>query len=148
MERSIGNLTEEIGQHSNPYKNLSMRCLRCSQINSLMAAVPALDSDREKENKIPRGGLDLGNKFILLCKKDRRLHELELHENTALRSYVHNNVAAHLVPNDWNVSKVRRWARLRLPSGQIARSTWREVLKDQKNIRCARNVKVAIFIHI
>ncbi|KAJ3924905.1 MAG: hypothetical protein NXY57DRAFT_1033246, partial [Lentinula lateritia] len=100
-----------------------------SQWTMERSIVPALDSDREKENKIPHGGLDLGNKFILLCKKDRCLHELEFHENTALRSYVHDNVAAHLIPDDWNVSK-------------IARSTWREVLKDQKNIRCARNVKL------
>ncbi|KAJ3872829.1 hypothetical protein F5051DRAFT_463280 [Lentinula edodes] len=142
MERSIGNLTEEIGQDSNPYKNLSERCLLRSQTNSLKAAVPALDSDRDLERKTPRGGLDLGNNFVLLCKMDRSPRELEVHEMTALQAYVHDSVPAHLIPNDWKVSKVQRWARLRLPTGQIARSMWRESLKDQKKIRRARDVKL------
>ncbi|KAH7879126.1 uncharacterized protein C8R40DRAFT_1158969 [Lentinula edodes] len=126
MEQSIGNLTEEIGQDSNPYKNLSERCL---------PAVPALDSDHDLERKTPRGGLDLGNNFILLCKKDRSPRELEVHEMTALQAYVHDSVPAHLIPNDWK-------ARLRLPTGQIACSMWRESLKDQKKIRRARDVKL------
>ncbi|KAJ4479636.1 hypothetical protein C8J55DRAFT_536243 [Lentinula edodes] len=142
MERSIGNLTEEIGQDSNPYKNLSERCLRRSQTNSLKAAVPALDSDCDLEGKTPRGGLDLGNNFVLLCKKDQSPCELEVHEMTALQAYAHDSVPAHLIPNDWKVSKVQRWARLRLPTGQIARSMWRESLKDQKKIRRARDVKL------
>jgi hypothetical protein len=35
---------------------------------------------------------------------------------------------------------VTRWARLQLPNGQIARSTWKE--KEMAKVRITRNVKV------
>ncbi|KIJ44524.1 hypothetical protein M422DRAFT_104374, partial [Sphaerobolus stellatus SS14] len=37
-----------------------------------------------------------------------------------------------------------RWARLKLPNGQIARSLWKETSISLKNIRQARCVKVKI----
>ncbi|KAJ3810033.1 hypothetical protein F5876DRAFT_65983 [Lentinula aff. lateritia] len=61
---------------------------------------------------------------------------------TALQAYVYDSVPADLIPNDWKVSKVQRWALLRLPIGQIVHSMWRESLKDQKKIRRARDVKL------
>ena len=37
-----------------------------------------------------------------------------------------------------------RWARLRLPNGQIARSSWKEKLKSaDSQVRTARNIKVS-----
>jgi hypothetical protein len=41
--------------------------------------------------------------------------------------------------------KMRRWARLRLPNGQIARSAWKLTLKPLAKLRMARNVKVSCF---
>ena len=41
---------------------------------------------------------------------------------------------------------VTRWARLRLPNGQIARSAWKE--KEKAKVRITRNVKVGIFSSI
>ncbi|KAG2146318.1 hypothetical protein DEU56DRAFT_731694, partial [Suillus clintonianus] len=37
--------------------------------------------------------------------------------------------------------KFKRWARLRLPNGQIARCAWKEKLKRAENVRMSRNVK-------
>ena len=38
--------------------------------------------------------------------------------------------------------KVTRWARLKLPNGQVARSRWKESLKPLGKLRTACNVKV------
>ncbi|KAG2046957.1 hypothetical protein BDR06DRAFT_866953, partial [Suillus hirtellus] len=43
MERSIGNLVEEIQQPSNPYANLGQRAIRRAQINALKPIMPSLD---------------------------------------------------------------------------------------------------------
>jgi len=40
------------------------------------------------------------------------------------------------------IRKVRRWAHLALPNGQIARSLWKEKEKYFGGLRKARNVKV------
>jgi hypothetical protein len=42
--------------------------------------------------------------------------------------------------------KLRRWARLRLPNGQIARSAWKEKQKALDKVRMARNVRVSCVI--
>lgn len=44
MERTIGNLGEEIRQPSNPYANLSHRGILRAQVNALKAMVPILDA--------------------------------------------------------------------------------------------------------
>ena len=44
MERTIGNLGQEIKQPSNPYANLSQRGLIRAQVNALKAIIPALDT--------------------------------------------------------------------------------------------------------
>ncbi|KAG2106524.1 hypothetical protein BD769DRAFT_1336785, partial [Suillus cothurnatus] len=40
--------------------------------------------------------------------------------------------------------KFKRWARLRLPNGQVSRCAWKETLKPADKVRMARNVKVTI----
>ena len=45
---------------------------------------------------------------------------------------------------DW-CPNIARWARLRLPNRQIARSKWKEGMKALDKIRIARNVKVSRF---
>jgi hypothetical protein len=48
--------------------------------------------------------------------------------------------------NDGWVPRVARWARLRLPTGQIVRSVWKESKTD--DIRMARNVKVRNILEV
>jgi hypothetical protein len=55
MERTIGNLGEEIKQPSQPFSNLSERGLRCCQVNALKSMLPHL----EPEPKLPRVSVDL-----------------------------------------------------------------------------------------
>jgi hypothetical protein len=138
MERTIGNLVEEIRQPSNPYANLSQRGLQRCQVNTLKSMFPILN---EEKSKIPRGALDLGRGYVLLRARDRYLHKLSGHELAAvtradiqLEYPIHDYLAVH------------RWARLRLPNGQIARSAWKESLKPLTKVRMARNVKVCTSI--
>lgn len=137
MERSIGNLTEEIKQHTKVYTNLSERGLRRASVNALKALIPSLDKDLS--DKVPRGGKSLGNGYILLRAMDTNVRILNEFEHAALEKYLHLHSTS--LPNNW-APEVVRWARLRLPNGQVARSAWKEDPKNMKNVRTAKNVKV------
>jgi hypothetical protein len=50
MERHIGNLGEEIKQHSNVFANLAQRGLRHCRMNALKAMIPDLEPP---ENPVP-----------------------------------------------------------------------------------------------
>ena len=52
MERTIGNLGQEIKLHSDPYANLSERGVRRAQMNALKAILPELEPDKAA---LPRG---------------------------------------------------------------------------------------------
>ena len=137
MERTIGNLVEEIRQHSNPYANLSQRGLQRSQVNALKSMFPDLD---EESNTIPRGALDLGDGYVLLRAMDKAFYNLSHVYSNGLRSFL---LAAYnmSLPEGASIS-IRRWARLQLPTGQVARSSWKECLKPLEKVRMSRNVKV------
>jgi hypothetical protein len=135
MERTIGNLGEEIRQHSNPYANLSERGVRRARTNALKALIPDLDEDTDR---IPRGGQDIGGGFRLLRAMDPRSRDVDLVEESAIRTYLAAKTSMPAVE-----IRVRRWARLRLPNGQIARTAWKE-LQKRGDVRNARNVKVGL----
>ena len=63
MERTIGNLFEEVKLKSNPFMNLSERGLHQCQVNTMISMVPDLDQEK---NPLPRGSVDLGNSYVLL----------------------------------------------------------------------------------
>ncbi|KAJ7669957.1 hypothetical protein DFH06DRAFT_1372493 [Mycena polygramma] len=135
MERTIGNLGEEIKQPSNPYANLSERGLLRCQLNALKAMIPDLNFDDNDKPKFPRGSKNLGNGFVLLRARDEWPHKILGAQALAIRKFLD----AEDVPGELTV---KRWARLRLPNGQIARSGWKEWQKDLEKVRMARNVKV------
>jgi hypothetical protein len=137
MERTIGNLVAEIRQDSNPYANLSQRGLERSQVNALKAIYPELD---DEANTIPRGAIDLGDHFVLLRAKERTFYKLDHEYLTALRDFLLK--AYNMVLAEETSVSVQRWARLSLPTGQVARSRWKETLKPLNKVRMARNVKV------
>lgn len=134
MERTIGNLGQEIKSHSQPYANLSARGLRRSQVNALKAMIPDLDPE---EKKLPRGSIDLQDGFVLLRARDEYRHQLGGEKGRVLREFLEELNG----PTRGAVSVVR-WARLRLPNGQIARSAWKEHRRPLHKVRMARNVKV------
>jgi hypothetical protein len=143
MERTIGNLTEEIRQPSNPYSNLSQRGLCRSQINALKVMIPDLIPPI---NPLPRGSKDVGNGYVLLRAMEKNPRPLQENEAVALRVYI-QEVGGQTLPHDWCPS-VSRWARLRLPNGQIARSLWKESQKPLERLRIARNVKASRLLYL
>ena len=66
LERTIGNLGEEIKQPSNPFSNFSQRGIRRARVNALKALIPDLALDRADANHLPRGARDIGDGFVLL----------------------------------------------------------------------------------
>jgi hypothetical protein len=141
LERTIGNLGEEIKQPSNPFKNLSERALRRGQVNALKVIVPQLDRD---QYKLPRGSYDVGNGYVLLRARDKRMVGIYGEENQVIRAHLQELVENAGIPlrAGWKL-KLARWARLRLPNGQIARSAWRESMKPAWKLRRARCVRVS-----
>ncbi|KJA13103.1 hypothetical protein HYPSUDRAFT_151950 [Hypholoma sublateritium FD-334 SS-4] len=140
MERTIGNLGEEIRQPSNPYANLSQRGLFRCQVNALTAMIPNLSPPPPS---LPRGAVDLGQGYVLLRAQDRYERLMRPQEASALLYYLGGAPAegsSEPINCDW-CPKVTRWARLRLPNGQVARSRWKETLKPLRKLRTARNVK-------
>jgi hypothetical protein len=134
MERTIGNLGQEIKSDSQPYANLSERGLRRSQVNALKALIPDLDPDTQS---LPRGSVDLGDAFVLLRARDEYKHHIEGAAGNHIRAFLEKRNGP--TPG---VLGIVRWARLRLPNGQIARSAWKELRKPLNKVRMARNVKV------
>ncbi|KAJ6457721.1 hypothetical protein C8R45DRAFT_844222, partial [Mycena sanguinolenta] len=137
IERTIGNLGEEIKQHSNPYTNLSERDVRRSQVNALKAMFPQLDTHSAKEEKLPEQAKDLGDSFALLRARGEYPHTIDGAHAAAIRAYLDAEDATGEV-------RLKRWARARLPNRQIVRSAWKERQKPLRNVRIARNVKVSL----
>lgn len=136
LERTIGNLGEEIKQHSNAFANLSERALRRCQVNALKAMIPDLEPP---ENPFPRGSRDLGNGYVLLTAMDSASRAVNNVEASAFRRYLAS--IGQTRDENW-VPHITRWSRVRLPNGQVARSNWKESLKPLYKLRSARNVKV------
>ena len=63
MERTIGNLTQELRQPSNPYANLAQQALLRCQINAMKNIIPDIE---ESNDLLPRGAITLGNDYVLL----------------------------------------------------------------------------------
>ncbi|KAG1729175.1 hypothetical protein EDD22DRAFT_146480 [Suillus occidentalis] len=139
MERTIGNLGQEIRLHnSSVYANLSQRAIRRCQINALKAIIPTIEPST---NALPKGSLDLGDGYILLRRRERSAHSVRPCESDAIIQYLATN-HIHIA----TAPPITRWARLRLPNGQVARSAWKENGMS-KQPRMARNVKLFVDGH-
>lgn len=66
-------------------------------------------------------------------------------EAAALLHFFNATAAARGLINRYWCPKVTRWAWLRLPNGQVARSHWKESLKPLGKVKMACNVKVIYF---
>ncbi|KAH9858861.1 hypothetical protein C2E23DRAFT_864672 [Lenzites betulinus] len=144
IERLIGDLGSEIKQHSNPYANLSQRAFRRCQVNALKAMLPYLDRAQATANSLPRAAEDLGGGYVLLRAMDSCLRPVSRLEATLFFDYLSASDPLLCTGEDRDsfVWKTRRWARLRLPNGTVARSAWKEQQKPLSKLRLARCVKV------
>ena len=131
MERMIGVFGSLIKQHSNPFANLTEQVKKVAEINALISVWPSL----ERITKDPRGSLDIGAGYTLLSPTDAQAYLLLDAENNALNSFYSD-------PGPIRRRSVYRWGRLRIPTGQVARSYWKEVIRTSDGARTDRNVKV------
>ncbi|KAJ3791786.1 hypothetical protein GGU11DRAFT_694253, partial [Lentinula aff. detonsa] len=129
MERTIGDLGQEVKQPSNPYANLAQRALRRAQVNALKSIYPEIDTD-DAGYKLPQGAKDMGEGLVVLRPRSSKLHWGTGREQFLLQGQFGNN-------------PVCQWGRLRLPNGQIARSRFCEVdLFRKRKPRHTRNVQL------
>nr|GAT61113.1 predicted protein [Mycena chlorophos] len=133
MERCIGLLVQELRQPSNLYGNLSEWALIRAQLNALFAMNPKLDIKARQAEKLPQYSHDLGKGFVLLRRRDRYAIRVEPHIAAGICSHLHLKIGD---------VRLKRWARMRLPNGQIARSLFGEAKLSLQNIRCSRVVKL------
>ena len=112
MERTIGNLGEEIRLHSDPYANLSQRVVERARINALYALAPDL---LPTTGKLPAGACDIGESYLLLGP--REYHEMD---PTTLEAFQTFSDMYHWRIKCRDFLSVDRFARLLLPNGQIA----------------------------
>ena len=134
MERTIGNLGEEIRLHSDPYANLSQRTIEHVHANALYAL--ALDL-LHTTGKLPASTCDIGNNYLLLGP--RKHHEMDV---TTLEAFQTFSDLHHWRIKHGDSLSVDRFARLLLPNGQVARSWWHKKKWPAEKVRIARNVKV------
>ncbi|KAG1832614.1 hypothetical protein DFJ58DRAFT_671041 [Suillus subalutaceus] len=132
MERTIGNLGQEIRQPSQPYANLSQQGVRRCRINTLLSMMPELD---EPPKGLPEGAVDVGDGYVLLRKRERY---------PICPTGQHALAITAFLRHGQQLPRIRKWARLRLPNGQTARSSWREKLKPLEKTRMSRNVKIKL----
>ncbi|KAI0714308.1 hypothetical protein C8T65DRAFT_573459 [Cerioporus squamosus] len=125
MENYIGNITREIKQHVTPYANVSERAFRRCQVNALKAIIPQF---ADPDPAFPPSAIDLGNGYALLRARDRVERAVTAAEETAILAFLDRQNMR--MPN-WTPI-VRRWARLALPNGQVARSAWKEVAREAR----------------
>ena len=95
MERTIGNLGQEIWQPSNPFANLAQCALQQSQVNALKSIFPELNS--KSRFQLPKGAVDVGDGYIMLRPQDRHPAEIPGH------------LAAEVLAQVINTSKIRQW---------------------------------------
>ncbi|KAF8572886.1 hypothetical protein K439DRAFT_1650085 [Ramaria rubella] len=142
MERTIGNLGEEIKQPSNPFANLSQCGVQHCQINALKLIPGFEDSE---DSAVPHGSIDLGGGYILLRAKEQMAHFCNGHAGKLIEDYIQEaeEELGREAEDGWPV-KVARWAHVRLPTGQVAWSVWKELQKPLMKLCRARCVKVMI----
>ncbi|KDQ05773.1 hypothetical protein BOTBODRAFT_82929, partial [Botryobasidium botryosum FD-172 SS1] len=134
MERTIGSLGQEIRQPSNPFANLSQRAVVRCQVNALKALV--LDLTRgEPEARI---AIDLGGGYTALHPRDRSGQKIAGPEGLAICEALQGDM------DSYTHVRLVRWARVRLPNGQIARCAWKEKQRPLENVRMARNIKLKL----
>jgi hypothetical protein len=85
MERTIGNLGQEIKQPSNPYANLSECGLQRSRVNALKALMPSLENEKPT---LSQGALDLGNGYALLRAQECTAHAVDTLSEQLIRDYI------------------------------------------------------------
>ena len=138
MERVIGYLGSLLRQPLNLFRNLTAQAGCVARMNALVAMWPELEIPKGD----PRGSKDLGDGYLLLGPKDTTRYELSPSEGTALELFFSDYMGAEGIDQ----RTIYRWARLRIPTDQTARSRWKELSRCSDMSRTDRNVKVRYLV--
>ncbi|THU75988.1 hypothetical protein K435DRAFT_904777 [Dendrothele bispora CBS 962.96] len=136
-ETLIGNTGEEIHSDKDPYSNASQRYILRATTNALNVMYPQIKLTTPEATRTTNS-FDLGDGFSFIPRHELTSTPVSDLEAQAILSYLHENVEGN--HDRWSRT-VTRWAKLRLPNGQMARSTWHEERSNQK-VRIARMVKI------
>ncbi|KAG6848669.1 hypothetical protein H0H93_015004 [Arthromyces matolae] len=128
MERTIGDLGKEIRQPSSPFANLAQRGLLRCQINSLVKLCPDLEHIARKSRRPPTPP-PVGHPK-LLHRRDKNPRRLQ------------NQAEYDVLMDKFEIDRVRRYGRVHLPNGQIARSTFNDA-GHKRNTRIDLDEKLA-----
>jgi len=134
MEHMIGHFGSLIKQPSNSFANLAEQAKKVAEVNAITAIYP----DLEHKKKDLHGSIDIGNGFLLLGPKDQKPYRLSSREHDALINFHSGVKDTESVPRRFTY----RWARFQIPTGQIARSYWKEVVRSSRSACTDRNLKV------
>ncbi|KAF8487272.1 hypothetical protein DFH94DRAFT_621425 [Russula ochroleuca] len=134
MERTIGNLGEEIRLHSDPYTNLTQRIIEQSRVNALKIMVPDLVPNKQ----LPSGTLNIGSNYLLL--QPQELHQIDETVSIALETFA---ISQNWWIKEGDLMTIDWFVHLQLPNGQIAQSLWLEKKQPDDQVQIARNVKVS-----
>lgn len=146
IERTIGILGGQIRQPSKPFANLAQRAVRRCQVNAIKHMYPEIDPDSSGPTSPPRprNSRELGDGYTLLHFTDSRRVRLPPLQSSAIQDLViQSNIAVH--PDWFAAPDVRRWARLRLPNGNIARA-WKEHEKPLDAVRYTQMIRVCTLL--
>ena len=139
---AIGYLGAEIRHDHNPYANIAQRGILRAQLNSILAMFPHLKLHKDPNDSFPQGAKDLGQGYVLLRACQKTAKPVKEPEANAITRYWEENGWPNL--DDWP-QDIKRWARLRLPNGQIVRSRWYEC-QSSRGLRKTTCIKVCISI--
>jgi hypothetical protein len=143
LERTIGDLGRQVRNFQGPkmYANFAHMAWRQAQINALYNLYPDL---APSDKSVTERDRDLGGGYYLLRRgSDKVARPVSSSEGRAIHSWLCAHDLADVFPSAASVC-VPRWARARLPNGQIVRSLWKEQMAaNPLNIRMARNIKVS-----
>ena len=144
LERTIGNLGEEIKQPSNPYANLANCGLCHSQTAALHAMLLELVVTTPDSPILPRGAIDIRDGYALLRAQDESAVILEGEEARAIHTFMGNNLEQSNLPADWQ-PRIIQWACLQLPNLQVACCARKETARVSaaKCVCCSHNVRVS-----
>lgn len=106
---------------------------------------PALEDNVDADSYwLPHGSFDIGNGYTLLCAKDETPRQISEAEAVAFCHYL--VMQDGLIDMNHTSMKLTRWARLRLPNGQIAHSAWKENMKPLDRVHISCNVKMRVHV--
>lgn len=131
LETAIGNLGREVRQDRDIYANLTQRAVIRAQVNSVCARFPRikfeLGGTTGTSHSICIREFEDGYAFLPRCEDFPS--PLTTDEHMALKAYWVQQGWPNL--DSWP-NAICRWAKLRLPNGQVARSVWYEASVNMK----------------